>query len=243
MSSSRSDILPYGIDTPVRPWRATLLVNVPTIILIGLMFPLGRVLEENVDPYFLRIGILIGFNIILAVSLQLINGFSGQFSLGHAGFMAVGAYLAAYPAISYSNRLHDPGACLLFFFGLLVVVAIGGCVLLGIFLRIRATRKVHSSLPMVLLIALFVWVLLDFARSSSYADANSVPGFYIWSHGLDLVQRMFAWITGSGAGLASRASASLPEWLQQAISYLILVLGGGACAAVVGLVVGMPALR
>ncbi len=34
-------------------------------------------------------------NIILAVSLNLINGFTGQLSLGHAGFMAVGAYVAA----------------------------------------------------------------------------------------------------------------------------------------------------
>ena len=33
-------------------------------------------------------------NIILAVSLNLINGFTGQLSLGHAGFMAVGAYSA-----------------------------------------------------------------------------------------------------------------------------------------------------
>ncbi|MBP7331230.1 MAG: branched-chain amino acid ABC transporter permease [Firmicutes bacterium] len=34
-------------------------------------------------------------NVILAVSLSLINGFTGQLSLGHAGFMAVGAYIAA----------------------------------------------------------------------------------------------------------------------------------------------------
>lgn len=39
--------------------------------------------------------ILIGINIILAVSLNLINGFTGQFSIGHAGFMAVGAYVSA----------------------------------------------------------------------------------------------------------------------------------------------------
>ena len=32
---------------------------------------------------------------ILAVSLNVVNGFTGQFSLGHAGFMAVGAYTAA----------------------------------------------------------------------------------------------------------------------------------------------------
>jgi len=34
-------------------------------------------------------------NIVLAVSLNVVNGFTGQFSLGHAGFMAVGAYTAA----------------------------------------------------------------------------------------------------------------------------------------------------
>src|SRR5438309_1140545 len=34
----------------------------------------------------------IGVNIILAVSLNIVNGFTGQFSIGHAGFMAVGAY-------------------------------------------------------------------------------------------------------------------------------------------------------
>ena len=37
----------------------------------------------------------IGINIILAAGLNLINGYTGQFSLGHAGFMAVGAYVSA----------------------------------------------------------------------------------------------------------------------------------------------------
>ena len=37
--------------------------------------------------------IFAGINIILAASLNLINGYTGQFSLGHAGFMAIGAYV------------------------------------------------------------------------------------------------------------------------------------------------------
>src|SRR5438876_7181427 len=48
-----------------------------------------------INSYYLQIVIFIGINITLAVSLNLINGFTGQFSLGHAGFMAVGAYAAA----------------------------------------------------------------------------------------------------------------------------------------------------
>ncbi|NBQ55001.1 MAG: hypothetical protein EBU49_15675, partial [Proteobacteria bacterium] len=41
------------------------------------------------------VGYWVPINIILAVSLNLVNGFTGQFSIGHAGFMAVGAYVAA----------------------------------------------------------------------------------------------------------------------------------------------------
>ncbi len=37
----------------------------------------------------------VGVNVVLAVSLNVVNGFTGQFSLGHAGFMAVGAYTSA----------------------------------------------------------------------------------------------------------------------------------------------------
>ena len=42
--------------------------------------------------YYSRIFFILEINIILTVSLALINGFTGQFSLGHAGFMAIGAY-------------------------------------------------------------------------------------------------------------------------------------------------------
>lgn len=38
---------------------------------------------------------LIGINIILTVSLNLINGYMGEFSVGHAAFMGVGAYTSS----------------------------------------------------------------------------------------------------------------------------------------------------
>lgn len=49
----------------------------------------------QIDGYLLNIVVLAGINITLAVSLNLVNGYTGQFSLGHAGFMAVGAYASA----------------------------------------------------------------------------------------------------------------------------------------------------
>jgi len=51
--------------------------------------------------YYNRILVLMGINITLAVSLNIINGHAGQFSLGHAGFMAIGAYSAAYLTVFY----------------------------------------------------------------------------------------------------------------------------------------------
>jgi branched-chain amino acid transport system permease protein len=51
--------------------------------------------------YYNRIIVMMGINITLAVSLNIINGHAGQFSLGHAGFMAVGAYSAAFLSVYY----------------------------------------------------------------------------------------------------------------------------------------------
>jgi branched-chain amino acid transport system permease protein len=49
----------------------------------------------RINEYYMQVAILVGINIILAVSLNLVNGYTGQFSLGHAGFMSVGAYTSA----------------------------------------------------------------------------------------------------------------------------------------------------
>jgi branched-chain amino acid transport system permease protein len=56
-------------------------------------------------PYLLQVICLAGINITLAVSLNLINGFTGQFSLGHAGFMAIGAYASAFFTVTFGEKL------------------------------------------------------------------------------------------------------------------------------------------
>jgi branched-chain amino acid transport system permease protein len=64
--------------------------------LVALLYGLGLGVEAGLIEYVQRIVLLAGINVILAVGLNLINGTTGQFSIGHAGFMAVGAYGAAY---------------------------------------------------------------------------------------------------------------------------------------------------
>ncbi len=68
---------------------------VRALVGIGLLIALDLLLPRLVNPYVLQIVVLCGINVILAVSLNLVNGFTGQFSIGHAGFMAVGAYASA----------------------------------------------------------------------------------------------------------------------------------------------------
>ena len=63
-----------------------------TAILIAVVVSL---FSAHFNRYYRDVAIDVAINIVLAVSLNLINGHTGQFSLGHAGFMAVGGYIAA----------------------------------------------------------------------------------------------------------------------------------------------------
>src|SRR6476660_5500751 len=76
------------------------------LIVLGVLYGLDFVFQGRlINPYYSRIIMLCGISITLAVSLNLINGFTGQFSIGHAGFMAVGAYSSAYFSVNYGMRI------------------------------------------------------------------------------------------------------------------------------------------
>ncbi len=66
------------------------------VLVVVLYFGLKLGIDRKIiDAYFATILISIFISIILAVSLNLTTGFLGQLALGHAGFMAVGAYTSA----------------------------------------------------------------------------------------------------------------------------------------------------
>ena len=69
-----------------------ILFNCLAVIAAGLFLWLAK---DSFDGYKIQILNLIAINIILALSLNLIYGFTGLFSLGHAGFMAIGAYVCS----------------------------------------------------------------------------------------------------------------------------------------------------
>lgn len=69
-----------------------LLFNVAALGALGLFLWWA---QGSLDGYKIQILNLIAVNIILALSLNLIYGFTGMFSLGHAGFMCIGAYVCS----------------------------------------------------------------------------------------------------------------------------------------------------
>lgn len=72
------------------------------VLSIAVYAVLELLIDQRIISSFWRLQIiLICINIILAASLNLINGITGQFSLGHAGFMAVGAYVSAIMTMWY----------------------------------------------------------------------------------------------------------------------------------------------
>ncbi|HVK61813.1 MAG TPA: branched-chain amino acid ABC transporter permease [Bdellovibrionales bacterium] len=80
--------------------KKSLQTTVLPILAIVVFALLGQGLEVITNQYVQLVLLYVCANIIFAVSLNLVNGFTGQFSIGHAGFMAVGAYVSAYLSTS-----------------------------------------------------------------------------------------------------------------------------------------------
>src|ERR671916_68895 len=76
---------------------------VVAIIVVNAMLSAEGLFGFGVPRYWAHVLMLAGINVILAVSLNLINGFTGQFSIGHAGFMAIGAYASAYLTVYHGQ--------------------------------------------------------------------------------------------------------------------------------------------
>src|SRR5215217_4088744 len=83
----------------------TAIVLIAVLYVVNAMMSTGGFFGTGIDDYQARLLVFIAINIILATSLNLINGFTGQFSIGHAGFMAVGAYSSAYFTVNHGKAI------------------------------------------------------------------------------------------------------------------------------------------
>jgi branched-chain amino acid transport system permease protein len=159
----------------------------PVVVLAALL-ALNAWLPRAVNPYVFQVLILIGINIILAVSLNLVNGFTGQFSIGHAGFMAVGAYASAMfslhagmPVVAKLLAAHVPagvaqGAMLL------VALVLGGLVaaLFGWLVGLPSLRLRGDYLAIVTLgFGEIIRVLI--LNIDAVGGARGLPGIPHWA--------------------------------------------------------------
>ena len=112
----------------------------------------------RMTQYYARIFFLMEINIILTVSLALINGFTGQFSLGHAGFMAIGAYSSVMISTVIPRLLSSEpfsvstfGGHAVFLLSLLCAAAVSG--LIGFLIGFPSLRLKGDYLAIVTLAA------------------------------------------------------------------------------------------
>jgi len=85
-----------------------------TIGLFALIVLIAALAQFNaLDAYYVSVLMFMGVNIILATSLNLVNGYMGEFSCGHGGFMCVGAYVASICSVLMFSKNQILGAPLL----------------------------------------------------------------------------------------------------------------------------------
>lgn len=110
----------------------------------------------GMSQYIADLALLSGVFIILAVSLNLINGICGQFSLGHAGFWAVGAYSAAAYSVYFAPPILD-SLNLLIACGIGFITASLAGLLIGIpCLRLRGDYLAIATLGFGEIIRIFI---------------------------------------------------------------------------------------
>lgn len=147
--------------------RGLPLVALYAIVLAGLNLGL-------IDDYLMAILATLCINIVLAVSLNLITGFTGQFSLGHAGFMAIGAYATGLITIAVPSVP-----------GLIAGLAVGGLLsalvgfLIGLpTLRLRGDYLAIATLGLAEIIRI---VLNNVEFTNGAAGLSGMPRLMDWN--------------------------------------------------------------
>ncbi|HEX2686865.1 MAG TPA: branched-chain amino acid ABC transporter permease [Kofleriaceae bacterium] len=104
----------------------------PVVLGILIAWFLQQWVAPAIGPFYAKVVLDIGIAIVAASSLNIVNGFGGQFSIGHAGFMMVGGYAAAWLTYYGSIQLWGSPALHGGFLGGGDLLFLCGCLLAGI---------------------------------------------------------------------------------------------------------------
>ncbi|MEO0082976.1 MAG: branched-chain amino acid ABC transporter permease [candidate division WOR-3 bacterium] len=139
----------FRIKRPIR--------KIKTILFILLLYIIIQLLMsfDIINPYFQKIICYAGIMIISALGLNLIYGFTGQFSLGHAAFFGIGAYASAL-----ITRLININHSLILLVGLFIAAGLSGIIAFVIGLPILRLRSDYLGIA-TLGFGIIVKVLFD----------------------------------------------------------------------------------
>jgi branched-chain amino acid transport system permease protein len=129
---------------------------------------------DIINDYYQVTLAMICINIILAVSLNLITGFTGQFSLGHAGFMSIGAYTCAIITLNFDGTFS-------FILGILlgsVLAAIVGFIIGMPTLRLKGDYLAIATLGFAEIIKI---ILLNLDFTGGARGLADIPRYTNWT--------------------------------------------------------------
>ncbi len=156
----------------MNPFLKTVLTRLVPLVVV--YFGVWALMSVGIIDAYLQITLVtICINIILATSLNLVTGFTGQFSLGHAGFMAIGAYSAALITMRIANVWGFLAGVLV---GAVIAALIGFLVGLPT-LRLRGDYLAIATLGLAEIIRI---LLLNFGFTNGAAGLSGIPQFVNW---------------------------------------------------------------
>jgi len=130
-------------------------------ILLGVL-TIAAARANWINAYIQIIIMFIGINIILSTSLNLVNGYMGEFSVGHAGFMAVGAYVTSVLNIWFFTNSQVFGSSLLspssalYLFPVTLLLGGVGAALVGLLVAIPSFRTRGDYLAIITLAVSYI---------------------------------------------------------------------------------------
>src|SRR5438034_938601 len=193
-----------------------------TTILLALTLPLW--LES---PYFLHVVIMAGIFGVLALSLNLLLGYTGQLSLGHAAFFGIGAYASALLTLrlEWSFWLALPGA--------VALAALAGWLIGRLALQLRGAYLVLAAVVSAAMAGLAGSLYAHYTRFVS-------PEVFLFSYTVTMVIMVVAGGKGTLAGplVGALMFTVLPEALRAVVSWQWQMLAYGVLLVL--LVVFLP---
>jgi branched-chain amino acid transport system permease protein len=140
----------------MRRYAINILLGIAALALVGLAQ------AGMLDKYVLTVITFMGINCIFAVSLNLVNGYMGEFSCGHGGFMCVGAYAGSLLSVAFFTDSKLFGAPLFapelapFLFPLVLIGASLAAALAGLIVAVPSFHTRDDYLAIITIAANYI---------------------------------------------------------------------------------------